>query len=775
MVCDRGDPPHPVDTRIRWVAMKPSSTYLKSPVGNGLPTSQQIRTVPDMTTAIGEQLTHPDPDVCAALTVLAGKLQHVPAPGIQQIAASYALAVHAHGAQQRASGQPYIIHPIEVASIVADLGMDADTISAALLHDTIEDTGITRSDLASVINSDVASLVDGVTKLDKIAAAARANSGIDAATAAAAATMKKMLVAATTDIRVLVVKLADRTHNVSTLQWLPVSKQQRIAAETLHVYVPLAHRLGIDTIRERLEDEAFAVLEPDLFTELKSMIDGAQPDADARLDIAVTALNTTFTEAGIPADIAGRTKTVYSVYRKMLNRQVTFDEIADLVGIRIITDTLTHTYEGLGLAHATFPPIPGRIRDYIATPKFNAYQSLHTAVTVNSAPVEIQLRTRDMHIAAELGVAAHWRYKTSDTTPAPPVLATAATLPWLDRLRSYGSIIDNDDTYLRTLRNDLAGGEILALTHTCEPVSVPEHATCLDFAFAAGTPDAEHAVAARIDGRLVSLNEPVRPGAMIDIITDPSSRIDQSKLRHVRTPQAAAAIQAGLTANAHISSVAADIIAGLPEQWWTLIDVDMLSSLFGGLNLQHAIGAGEISGSDVARTISRLLNSPASGSLRIDGYPDTPTLVAPCCSPKPGDQVSVTVWDHTLLVHITGCVHISGRIVTDTVWPETAPVIATITVTGIDRPGLLAEVANVVEGAGLNVQSHTGHTSSDAKAHLQFIMDFSGHTQLAALGDRIRSVAGVYEVDTGLSPTPQTGTPAASGDTASPHALRQPA
>ena len=686
----------------------------------------------------------------------------------QLVDTAFTVAYTAHDGVTRASGDPYIIHPVQVAINVAELDMGPVCVSAALLHDVLEDTDVTYDEIVAATNIDTARIVDGVTKLDKVAASARAQaSGRDdwahhVGATRSAATLQKLLVAATSDIRVLVVKLADRLHNVSTLQWLAHDKQMRVAQETLDVYAPLAHRLGMDTVRSRLEDAAFAVVQPELFVELSAAIDAAAGDRERTLATVKTRLRDAFGDDAHSMDIVARSKSVYSVYRKMVARQVPFDSIVDLVGARIICPDVDSVYRGLGVVHRAFPPVPGRVRDYIASPKFNAYQSLHTSVLVDGAPVEVQLRTWTMHVNAELGVAAHWRYRydhdqAGDTTTNSPAVADG--LPWLARLAVNGQAVVDPDAYLDTLRIDLAGGEVTALTRNAVAVSVPTGATYLDFAFAALGDAAVYVVAAKADGRLVALGEPVTPGVVVDLIEDRDGVPVASRLRQVTTPYAKQTLAAvfGLDSYVAPSRLAHALTneaaeCGLPARWWELVPPAVLCAAFNVNDgaLAEAIVNGKVSGPNVALFIARLLDETPMQGLTIDGLGHVKVVLAPCCNPAPGMDVSASLITGVVVVHRSGCPHVPlVGVAVDALWPHVAPVTATVTVTGVDRPGLLADVAEVVEASGLNVHSHEGQTGDDRVAHLSFAMDLAGHAQLRALAGRILDVSGVYSVDTG--------------------------
>src|SRR3954471_23283556 len=420
------------------------------------------------------------------------------------IARAYDVAAIAHRHQVRKSGDPYIHHPLAVARIVADLGLDDTTIVAALLHDSVEDTQVTLEDVAAEFGPGVAAIVDGVTKLERIR--------FDSKEAQQAATMRKMLVAMAKDVRVLIIKLSDRLHNMSTLAALPASKQERIARETIDIYAPLAHRLGMQDMKQQLEDLAFAALHPKRYAEIDHMVSNRTPERELYLAQVLEDVRSRLTELRISADVTGRPKHLWSIYEKMVVKGKEFTDIFDLVGIRVIVETVKDCYAALGSIHATWKPVQGRFKDYIAMPKFNLYQSLHTTVVgPQGKPLEVQIRTWEMHQRAEFGVAAHWNYKDNHQA--------SADLTWLNRIVDWQQETSDPDEFMANLKVDLDQDEVFVFTPKGRVVTLPVEATPVDFAYTIHTEVGHSCIGARVNGKLVPLDSELESGDTVEIFT----------------------------------------------------------------------------------------------------------------------------------------------------------------------------------------------------------------------------------------------------------------
>ncbi|HYA50667.1 MAG TPA: RelA/SpoT family protein, partial [Streptosporangiaceae bacterium] len=419
-----------------------------------------------------------------------------PKADIRLIERAYEVAAHWHADQKRLSGDPYITHPLAVATILAELGMNHETICAALLHDTVEDTAYTLAELRREFGDDVATLVDGVTKLDKV----------KYGEAAAAETVRKMIVAMSRDVRVLVIKLADRLHNMRTLRYLPRDKQERKSREVLEIFAPLAHRLGMNTVKWELEDLAFATLYPKRYDEIARMVSERAPRREMFLQEVITEVKADLRDAKLKARVTGRPKHFYSIYQKMIARNVSFDEIYDLVGIRVLVDSVRDCYAVLGTVHARWNPIPGRFKDYIAMPKFNMYQSLHTTVIgPEGKPVELQIRTWGMHRRSEYGVAAHWKYKEEPVPRGRGSAPDVSEMTWLRQLVDWQRETADPAEFLESLRFDLGAPEVYVFTPRGEVIALPTGATPVDFAYAIHTEVGHRTIGARVNGRLVAL------------------------------------------------------------------------------------------------------------------------------------------------------------------------------------------------------------------------------------------------------------------------------
>ncbi len=561
---------------------------------------------------------------------------HHPKADVRTVERAYDVAAHWHKDQKRKSGDPYITHPLAVATILAELGMNTETICAALLHDTVEDTDYTLTELRSEFGEDVAALVDGVTKLDKV----------KYGDSAEAETVRKMVVAMARDIRVLVIKLADRLHNMRTLRYMPRDKQERKSHETLEIYAPLAHRLGMNTVKWELEDLAFATLYPKRYDEIARLVGQRSPRRDQLLQEVIENLSADLHEARIKGTVTGRPKHYYSIYQKMIARNVEFDDIYDLVGIRVLVDTVRDCYAALGTIHARWNPVPGRFKDYIAMPKFNMYQSLHTTVIgPGGKPVELQIRTFGMHKRAEYGVAAHWKYKEEMHAHGPALASgsakaggkatqskeaakasqDAAEMAWLRQLVDWQRETEDPAEFLDSLRFDLAGAEVYVFTPRGEVIALPQGATPVDFAYAIHTDVGHRTIGARVNGRLVALESALDNGDTVEIFTSKSQEAGPNRdwLNFVKSARARNKIRQWFSKERREAAVEAgkDQIAkvmrkqGLPLQ--RLMSADTIRQIASDLrytdlsSLYAAVGEGRISAQSVVEKLVRAVSDSA--------------------------------------------------------------------------------------------------------------------------------------------------------------------
>jgi GTP pyrophosphokinase len=614
---------------------------------------------------------------------------------------AYEFAEAAHAGQLRRSGDPYISHPVAVAGILADLGMDAPTLAAALLHDTVEDTEASIERVTRQFGELVGIIVDGVTKLDKVKTPDRSDAA-EAARAAQSETIRKMVVAMARDPRVLVVKLADRLHNMRTLRFLPPHKQERKARETLEVYAPLAHRLGMNTIKWELEDLAFATLYPKRYEEIVRLVSERQPSRDTYLDAVTAQVGTQLRDAKIKASVTGRPKHYYSIYQKMIVRGRDFADIYDLVGVRVLVDSIRDCYATLGTIHANWQPVPGRFKDYIAMPKFNMYQSLHTTVIgPEGKPVELQIRTMNMHHRAEYGIAAHWKYKedvkgvsaaagadSSRATSLPSDRAAKAgrsdksapadkgdQLAWLRQLLDWQRETSDPSEFLDSLRFDLQGSEVFVFTPKGDVVSLPSGATPVDYAYAVHTEVGHRCIGARVNGRLVPLESTLDNGDTVEIFTSKSPTAGPSRdwMTFVRSGRARSKIRQWFAKERREDAIeeGRDGILralrkqGLPVQ--RLLSGESLPTLAKELRyadisaLYAAVGENHISAQAVVQRLVQSLGGPegavediaettvpgpkravpsgADPGVMVKGASDVWVKLARCCTPMPGDPI----------------------------------------------------------------------------------------------------------------------------------------
>ncbi len=706
-----------------------------------------------------------------------------PKADIRLIERAYETAAHWHAGQQRKSGDPYITHPLAVSTILAELGMNHETICAALLHDTVEDTPYTLDALRQDFGEDVAALVDGVTKLDKV----------KYGEAAEAETVRKMVVAMSRDIRVLVIKLADRLHNMRTLRYLPREKQERKSREVLEIFAPLAHRLGMNTIKWELEDLAFATLYPKRYDEIARLVSERAPRRDVFLQEVIEQVSADLREAKVKATVTGRPKHYYSVYQKMIARNVGFDDIYDLVGIRILVDTVRDCYAALGTVHARWNPVPGRFKDYIAMPKFNMYQSLHTTVIgPEGKPVELQIRTWGMHRRSEYGVAAHWKYKeetvlSGDRGGKPGT----SDMAWLRQLVDWQRETADPAEFLESLRFDLGAAEVYVFTPRGEVIALPQGATPVDFAYAIHTEVGHRTIGARVNGRLVPLESTLDNGDTVEIFTSraqdaaPSrdwltfvkSARARNKIRHwFSKERREAAAEAGKTAIARTMRK-----QGLPLQ--RLATGDALLALATELRypdlsaLYAAVGEGHVSAQSV---VSKLVQSvggiagaeedlaettmptraprarPAGDpGVVVEGTADVWARLSRCCTPVPGDEITGFVTrGHGVSVHRANCLNL--RHLVDSEPERLVPVrwsptedslfLVAIQVEALDRTGLLSDVTRAISDQHVNILSASVTTTRDRVAVSKFTFEMGDAKHLGHVLRAVRAIDGVYDV-----------------------------
>ncbi|WP_433191108.1 RelA/SpoT family protein [Actinoallomurus sp. CA-150999] len=702
-----------------------------------------------------------------------------PKADVRIVERAYDVAAHHHRDQKRKSGDPYITHPLAVATILAELGMNTETLCAALLHDTVEDTTYTLDQLRADFGDVIAALVDGVTKLDKV----------KYGDAAEAETVRKMVVAMSRDIRVLVIKLSDRLHNMRTLRYLPRPKQERKARETLEIFAPLAHRLGMNTLKWELEDLAFQTLYPKRFDEIARLVSERAPRRDVYLQEVIENVAGDLREAKIKATVKGRPKHYYSIYQKMIAREVGFEEIYDLVGIRVLVDTVRDCYAALGTIHARWNPVPGRFKDYIAMPKFNMYQSLHTTVIgPEGKPVELQIRTRAMHNRAEYGIAAHWKYKEETVGAGSP--GKANDMAWLRQLLDWQKETTDPAEFLESLRFDLSVSEVFVFTPKGQVLALPQGATPVDFAYAIHTEVGHRTIGARVNGRLVPLESTLDNGDTVEIFTSKSPEAGPSRdwLNFVKSARARnkikhwfskerreTAIEQGKEALARamrkqnlplqrmlsgeaLVALAHDLRYSDVSALYAAIGESHVSAQSVVQKLVDSLGGVESAAEDLDETVipSKKRRSRPAGDpgVVVAGDPDVWVRLSRCCTPVPGDEiVGFVTRGNGVSVHRADCVNVANlrtqpdRMV-DVKWSpgEDSVFLVAIQVEALDRTRLLSDITRVLSDQHVNILSASVATNRDRVAISRFSFEMGDPKHLGHVLKAVRNVDGVYDV-----------------------------
>ena len=708
-----------------------------------------------------------------------------PKGDVSSIHKAYEIAERMHEGQTRKSGDPYITHPLAVATILAELGMTAPTLCAALLHDTVEDTDYTLDQLRADFGDEVRQLVDGVTKLDKVKYGDSAQSE----------TIRKMVVAMSRDIRVLVIKLADRLHNMRTLRYLRQDKQERIARETIEIFAPLAHRLGMNTIKWELEDLAFATLHPKVYDEIVRLVADRAPSREQFLERVVSDVESDLRHVKLKATVSSRPKHYYSIYQKMLVGGREFSDIFDLVGVRILVDTVADCYGVLGVLHARWNPIPGRFKDYISVPKFNMYQSLHTTVIgPQGKPVELQIRTYAMHRRAEYGVAAHWKYKEDATAGKSGKGPDKDDMLWLRELLDWQSETSDSVDFLDSLRFEINNAGVYAYTPRGDLIQLPAKATPVDFAYAVHTEVGHACIGARVNGRLVSLESELESGDVVEIFTSKSPDAGPSRdwLEFVASPRARNKIRQWFTKERRDEAIerGKDLIAkqmrkeGLPLhrlfRHETLDTVAKELHLADVSTLYASVGEGNVGAQNVVERVIDLAGGregaeedlaeatllPGVGTRKprtesrdagvvvegLDG--DIMIKLARCCTPVPGDAIDGFVTRTAgVSVHRSDCVNLLSlrsqpeRLVA-VHWAPTgkSTFLVAVQVEGLDRPRLLSDITRVISDQHVNILSASLSTGRDRVAKSKFTFEMADPKHLGHVLSAVRTVEGVFDV-----------------------------
>jgi guanosine-3',5'-bis(diphosphate) 3'-pyrophosphohydrolase len=689
------------------------------------------------------------------------------------------VAEAAHRDQLRQSGEPYITHPVAVATVVAELGLDARSVAAALLHDAVEDTGLDLEDVSGAFGPEVAAIVDGVTKLDRLQ--------FDSKEAQQAATVRKMLVAMASDWRVLVIKLADRLHNMRTIAVMPEWKQRRTAQETLDIYAPLAHRLGIQELKWQLEDLAFATLHPKRYAEIEQMVASRAPERDEYVARVLVAVRERLAASGVAAEVTGRPKHLWSIYEKMVVRGREFAEIHDLVGIRVIVDSEKDCWAALGSIHAIWSPVQGRFKDYINSPKFNLYQSLHTTVIgLEGKPIEVQIRTHEMHRRAEYGIAAHWGYKEQWRDGGS---STTAEMAWLQRIVDWQADTIDPLEFLEALKLDLEQDEVYVFTPKGKVIALAAGATPIDFAYSIHTEVGHRCIGAKVNGRLVPLDTKLQSADTVEIITSkvPSAGPSRDWLQIVASPRARNKIRQWFSRERREDAIETgrEELAkalrreGLPLQ--KLATSDTLGALAGTMNytdldaLHAAIGEGHVSARSVAQRLARELHGAdreeqlpatvgpdlrskqrrsATAGVYVEGLDDVVVRLSRCCTPVPGDQiVGFVTRGRGVSVHRADCANAATlataeqeRLI-EVEWNRDGATVfvASVEVLAFDRSRLLADVTRLVSEHHLNIVASSSNTATDRVSRMHFDVELADPGHLDSLLSSLKQLDGVFD------------------------------
>ena len=703
-----------------------------------------------------------------------------PKADLKEIERAYRFAAEHHEGQKRLSGEDFIEHPLAVAQILADLGLDTTTLEAALLHDTVEDTDVSVAELESEFGPEVSRIVDGLTKLDELSFRSREHEQAE--------NVRKMIVAMAGDIRVLLIKLADRLHNMRTLSALPKDKQRRIATATLEIYAPLAHRLGVQQVKWELEDLSFKTLHPGPYHEIASLVEKRRGERQQYVEGVLESARARIRESGLKAEVEGRPKHLYSIYEKMVVGGKEFNEIYDLAGIRVQVESVRDVYAALGAVHSLWKPVPGRFKDYIAMPKSNMYQSLHTTVVgPQGRPIEVQIRTKEMHRTAEFGIAAHWRYKEGrDGKKA----KEAADLAWLGQMLEWLKDMADPREFMEGLKIDLYGGQVFCFTPKGDVMNLPAGATPVDFAYSIHTEVGHRTIGAKVNGKLVPLDYELRTGDTVDILTSKAQGEGPSQdwLRWVKTPRARNKIRQWFSRERR-----EDALEDGREQLQRLMrkqnvplkrlaTEDALEQLADEMkfptleSLYVAIGEGQVSPQSIVARLARRvqgsteedvtevplarpvhLGQPSSTDVTsgvvVPGSEDVWVRLARCCTPVPGDEIlGFVTRGQGVSVHRTDCPNAKSLIsqperLIDVTWKAGKPTsfVVAVQVEALDRTRLLSDVATVLSDHHVNILSATSAVGRDRTTILRFTFELADITHLTEILGAVKKVENVYE------------------------------
>jgi len=701
--------------------------------------------------------------------------KYQPGADLAVLERAYQFSERSHRGQQRASGEPYLSHPLQVASLLVDFKMDVTTVTAGLLHDVLEDTGATKADLEREFGKEIAELVDGVTKLGKLAFSSREERQAE--------NFRKMLVAMARDLRVLMIKLADRLHNMRTLDYLASDRARKISQETLDIYAPLAHRLGMAKVKAELEDLALRTLSPDAYVDLQKRVAKRRLEREADINHVIKFIEKKLLEVGIESQIRGRPKHFYSIFKKMHDQGREFDEIYDLTAVRVITNSVRDCYGALGVIHSLWKPVPGRFKDFIAMPKVNMYQSLHTTVIgPKGDPVEIQIRTWEMHRIAEEGIAAHWLYKEKKTGKD----KLDESLLWLRQLIETQNDTKDPREFLDSVRVDLFPDEVYVFTPKGDVKALPDGATPIDFAFAVHTKVGEHCVGAKVNGKLVPLRTALRQGDIVEIVTSPNQHPSRDWLKFVKSTRARTKINQWLKIEERTRSI--ELGRELFDREAKKYRLNPTALLTGEEMQRAASDLGYPTPDDVLAAVGygkasvhQLLNKLAPGAtlatverprastgtqpktdqgVRIRGVEDLLVRFAKCCNPLPGDQiVGFITRGRGLTVHARDCLTVAKSVLDrerliNVEWDEETPPqesakrpVRIAVYIGNDRPGLLSEITGAIGSKNGNITKAEVTVTDDRRGINNFVVEVADLSQLQDIMTAIRDVPDVINVE----------------------------
>jgi GTP diphosphokinase / guanosine-3',5'-bis(diphosphate) 3'-diphosphatase len=695
-----------------------------------------------------------------------------PGDDFELLRRAYDFAAEQHRTQTRLSGEPYLSHPVEVAHSLADMKLDVTSLCAALLHDVVEDTRIPVEKISEQFGVDVARIVEGVTKISKLDLLAPEDRQAE--------NVRKMLLAMVNDVRVVMVKLADRLHNMRTLQYLGSDRQQRIARETLDIYAPVANRLGMGLIRGELEDLAFRYLEPEAYFELQKKVATKQKVFDKFLTEVQEQIREKMVENGIPAEVQGRTKQLYSLHLKSQKQQRTLDQIYDLLAVRVVTDTVKNCYAALGVIHQIWRPVPGRFKDYIAMPRPNLYQSLHTTVIHSGQPFEVQIRTQEMHRIAEQGVAAHWKYKGGAETGSS---ADDQRIVWMRHLIEWVQEMQEPSEFLSTLRVDLYPEEVYTFTPKGRVVVLPRGATPVDFAYAIHTEVGHQCAGAKVNGEMVPLRHALSNGDVIEVVTQKGHTPSRDWLSFVRTSRARSKIRQWI--NLHEREEATDVgrrllekearqagvnLKRVTQEVWQRVASEYgagrLDDLYAGLGYGKWSARqvlGKVSGQPLAApteeqppkpSIKRMLGMDEA-TILVKGHDDLMVYRSKCCNPIPGDDIiGYVTRGRGIAVHSKNCPNVENllyeadrRIVVEWARSTHAEFPVRLRIFTEDRPGMLAAITNIISETGANIRTFESGGEDNTRARIDVALDVRDRKQLEHIVAGIKRIPGVFDIE----------------------------